>query len=176
MENIFSKDIKNAPLEIERKYLIKMPDINILMGMPSYSCVHIEQTYILVDGEKGRIRKVSQNGNVKYIFTQKEKISDISRYEYEKEIEEDEYKRLLMYKHKDSTTIEKDRHSFVFNNQKYEVDIYSFWEDVATVEAETDSENAKISIPPCLDLIKEVTFDKRYRNFALAFNHKTEKI
>lgn len=170
--NIDNIKIKNAPIETERKYLIEYPNIENLSLMPSYSCVHIEQTYLKKEnGDKCRVRKITDNQGVKYIFTQKEKISELSRYEFETEISKDEYENLLSFKMPESNTIVKDRHTFFYNNQKYEVDVYEFWADKATMEAETQKEDTKVLIPPCVTLIKEITFDKRYRNSSLAKNH-----
>ncbi len=170
--NIEDININNAPIETERKYLIKYPEIEKLALMPSYSCIHIEQTYFKKEnGDKCRVRKITDNHGVKYIFTQKEKISELSRYEFETQISKEEYKNLLLLKMPESNMIVKDRHTFFYNNQKYEVDVYEFWSDKATMEAETENEDTQVPIPPCVTLIKEVTFDKRYRNSSLAKNH-----
>ena len=37
-------DINQAPLEIERKFLIQYPDISELSKMPDYRVVHMEQS------------------------------------------------------------------------------------------------------------------------------------
>ena len=105
-----------------------------------------------------------------YIYTFKEKISDLTRYEFEKAITREEYLQLLTRKTPDTITIEKDRHSFSYAGLTYELDIYSFWEDRATLEAEVDSEDTPIPIPPCVELIKEVTLDRRYNNSQLSSN------
>ena len=39
-------EITQAPLEIERKYLISFPDIKALKSQPGYRMIHIEQTYL----------------------------------------------------------------------------------------------------------------------------------
>ena len=165
-------DIEKAPLEIERKFLIRYPDIEKLKEMPDYRCVHIEQTYLESDDDfaGGRIRRITEGATVTYIYTFKEKISDLTRYEFEKAITREEYLQLLSHKTPDTITIEKDRHSFSYAGLTYELDIYSFWQDRATLEAEVDSEDTPIPIPPCVELIEEVTFDRRYRNSQLANN------
>lgn len=165
-------DIEKAPLEIERKFLIRYPDIEKLKEMPDYRCVHIEQTYLESDDDfaGGRIRRITEGATVTYIYTFKEKISDLTRYEFEKAITREEYLQLLSHKTPDTITIEKDRHSFSYAGLTYELDIYSFWQDRATLEAEVDSEDTPIPIPPCVELIEEVTFDRRYRNSQLSSN------
>ena len=44
-------DINQAPLEIERKFLIQYPDINELSKMPDYRVVHMEQSYLREEGD-----------------------------------------------------------------------------------------------------------------------------
>lgn len=165
-------DIEKAPLEIERKFLIRYPDIEKLKEMPDYRCVHIEQSYLDADDDfaGGRIRRITEGATVTYIYTFKEKISDLTRYEFEKAITREEYLQLLTRKTPDTITIEKDRHSFSYAGLTYELDIYSFWDDRATLEAEVDSEDTPIPIPPCVELIKEVTLDRRYNNSQLSSN------
>lgn len=165
-------EITQAPLEIERKFLIAYPDIEILKRQPSYRKLYIEQTYLKTEADflGGRIRCIKEGDAVRYIYTYKQKISDLTRYEYEKEISAEEYNELMLRRIEGSHTIVKDRHIFDYSGLTYELDIYAFWEDQATLEAEVDSEETKIPIPPFLQLIKEVTHDSRYNNSRLAFN------
>lgn len=165
-------DINQAPLEIERKFLIQYPDITALRKMPDYHVVHMEQSYLQEEGDLpgGRVRRIVDGGSVKYVYTYKVRISDMTRHEFEKEITEDEYRSLLRHKTPDTITIEKDRHSFLYQGLTYELDIYSFWDDKATLEAEVESEDTPIPIPPCVTLIKEVTRDRRYNNSQLSRN------
>lgn len=165
-------DIEAAPLEIERKFLIEYPDISGLGKMPGYRVEHMEQTYLLQSGDfvGGRLRRISGDGGVRYVYTYKVRLSDMTRREYETEIGEEEYLSLLERRNPASSTIIKDRHSFSYMGLTYELDVYSFWDDKATLEAEVESESTPIPIPPCVKLIKEVTDDRRYNNSQLALN------
>lgn len=165
-------DINSAPLEIERKFLIAYPDIEALQAMPDYRCVHMEQSYLesSEDFVGGRVRRIDDGNNVRYVYTYKMKISDLTRREFERELSAEEYEELLGRKIPDTITIEKDRHSFSYAGLTYELDVYSFWDDKATLEAEVESEDTPIPVPPCVTLIKEVTHDRRYNNSRLAFN------
>lgn len=169
MENF---DIKNAPLEIERKFLIRYPDIDALREMPGYRVVHIEQTYLSadIDFKGGRIRRITDGASTRYVYTFKERLSDMTRFEFEREIGEAEYLELLSRRTPNTVTIEKDRHIFDYAGLTYELDVYTFWDDQATLEAEVDSEDTPIPIPPCVELIREVTHDRRYNNSQLANN------
>ena len=168
-----SFDINKAPLETERKFLIAYPDISALERMPGYHVLHMEQTYLQADGDfaGGRVRQITGDGGTRYVYTYKERISAITRREYERELSEEEYAELMLRKQPDTVTIKKDRHVFDYAGLCYELDVYSFWDDKATLEAEVDSEDTPIPIPPCVSLIKEVTYDRRYNNSMLAKNH-----
>lgn len=165
-------DIHEAPLEIERKFLIEYPDVEALRAMPGYRVKHISQTYLAADGGfiGGRIRRIDEDGRVRYVYTYKQRLSDMTRREYERELSAEEYTELLMRKEKGTITIEKDRHVFGYAGLTYELDTYTFWDDKATLEAEVESEDTPIPVPPCVRLIKEVTFDRRYNNSRLARN------
>lgn len=165
-------DINSAPLEIERKFLIAYPDIRALEKMPGYRVLHIEQTYLQADEAfaGGRIRRITDDQGTRYVYTYKERVSAVTRREYEREITAEEYEALMTRKLPDTVTIYKDRHVFAYAGLCYELDIYSFWDDKATLEAEVDSEDTPIPIPPCVRLIEEVTYDRRYNNSSLAKN------
>lgn len=167
-----SFDISSAPLEIERKFLIRYPDLDAVRAMPDYSVIHIEQTYLLTecDFPGGRVRKIVSDDGVRYIYTCKQKISEITRREYEKDISFKEYSELLEKQIPETITIIKDRHRFSYSGLCYELDVYSFWDDRATLESEVESEDTPIPIPPCVELIREVTFDRWYNNSQLSKN------
>ena len=165
-------DINKAPLEIERRFLIGYPDLAALRKMPGYRVVHMAQSYLAAsrDFVGGRIRRITEGDTVRCVYTYKERLSDMTRREYERDISEEEYTRLLQRKTPDTLTIVKDRHSFLYEGLLYELDVYDFWDDKATLEAEVPSEDTPIPVPPCVQLIKEVTSDRRYNNSQLAMN------
>ena len=165
-----SFDILNAPLEIERKFLIEYPDIEALRQMPDYRVVHMEQSYLQAteDFVGGRIRKITEGDSVRYVYTYKVRLTELTRREYERDITAEEYSDLLARKTPNTITIRKDRHVFRHKGLIYELDVYDFWRDKATLEAEVKREDTPIPIPPCVKLIKEVTYDRRYNNSRLA--------
>ena len=70
--------------EIERKYLIEYPDLNILESYPKSD---IAQTYLKTnDGMTSRVRKRTSEGVTKYIFTEKKRITDVKCIENEREL------------------------------------------------------------------------------------------
>ncbi len=168
----------NLPLEIERKYLIKMPDVAILEQQPIYTKIEMEQAYLKNQGENAgmRVRKSFINGKAIYKKTFKKNITNVTRIEIEDDISEEAYNEYLKDIDEGSTVIKKVRHCFMYQDQFFELDIYPFWNDRATLELEISSEEQKVILPPFIELIKEVTEDKRYTNRSLSYNIFTEEI
>lgn len=164
--------MKNG-FEIERKFLIKYPDIKALCRMNGCRVMEMEQSYIK-DG--GRIRKVVEQGEEFYIKTVKRHITDIKREEKEWQISREEYIDSLKSLEKSTTTIVKTRYAIPLFGFIYEIDVFPFWNDRAFMEVELNSENQQFPIPEFVSIIKEVTEDKRYRNSSLARKIVTEDI
>lgn len=84
--------MKDIPLEIERKFLIKMPDLSSLQAA-SHAVWQIEQMYLqcFEKGEVRRIRRVTCAGKVQYFYTEKRHVSELSCEEREQKITAPEY-------------------------------------------------------------------------------------
>ena len=164
--------MKNIPLEIERKYLIKMPDISVLKEQAGYADTEMLQMYLAPDSDYAgmRIRKSIRNGAVSCRKTYKRDITPIKRIEIEDDITAEEFERLTAFRDPEYAPIQKHRHSFEYKGQVIELDIYDFWNDRATVEVELCDESCTVELPPFIEVVKEVTEDLRYRNRSLAKN------
>lgn len=157
------------PYEIERKFLIKMPDIKMLDNLPNCEKVNIVQTYLKSDDNKEiRIRQRGINGEYTYSKTEKITISGIKRIEREARLSQDEYLELLTNADNNRNPIIKTRYCLSINNQYFEIDIYPFWQDQAIVEIELLNENDPIYFPDFIQVIEEVTESAEYKNAALA--------
>lgn len=157
------------PLEIERKFLIEYPDLNYLNSIKTCRKTAITQAYLTTPEEGNfRIRKRGEGDKAVYIKTVKIKISDIRRVEIENYISEKEYYNYLSRKECVTGVISKDRYCIVWNSTYYELDVYPFWNDRATLEIELLNEEQAYKLPEFVKLIREVTFEKEYRNLALA--------
>lgn len=157
------------PYEIERKFLIKYPNLNILENNPNCRKVEIIQTYLNSDNDDEiRIRQRGENGNYIYYKTIKKKINNLKRIEIEKRLTKDEYLTLLMNADTNLNQIRKTRYCLMYNSQYFEIDIYPFWSDKAIVEIELSNEFTNIIFPDYLEVIKEVTDDIEYKNYNLA--------
>lgn len=157
------------PYEIEKKYLIEYPNIKELEKMDNCEKVEIIQTYLLSeDDEEVRIRQRGKNGNYIYYKTVKKTISDVKRIEKEKRLTKEEYLNLLMNADPKYRQIRKTRYCLTYDKTYYEIDVYPFWNDKAILEVELQDEDQKVNIPPFINIIKDVTYDLKYKNHSLA--------
>ena len=157
------------PFEIERKFLIKYPDINWLESISNCQRIEIIQTYLnSKEGEEVRVRQRGINGNYIYFQTLKRSISDLKRIEIERRLSKDKYLTLLMEADPKKRQIRKTRYCLTFENQYFEIDVYPFWADKAIMEIELSDENTEIIFPKQIKVIKEVTDDESYKNVSLA--------
>ena len=157
------------PYEIERKFLIEMPDINYLESLPNCEKVRIVQTYLKSnDDEEIRIRQRGNNGSYTYSKTRKININSLKRIEIENRLTADEYINELLNIDPDRGQIIKDRYCLCYKNQYFEIDIYPFWKDKAIIEIELINENQKIELPNYIKVINEVTDNINYKNSELA--------
>lgn len=132
--------------------------------------LEIVQTY-LENGEKNsqrRVRRISESGNVRYVYTEKLFLTDVTRKEMEYEINHSEYDRLIKQAREDYVPINKTRYCFDYAGQLFELDVYPFSESLAVMELELDSENQEIIFPENVVVIKEITGNAAYSNAALA--------
>lgn len=160
------------PFEIERKFLIKKPSLKWLDSLPNVEKVEIIQTYLKSTNpnEEVRVRQRGLNGKYIYTKTTKRIVSDVKRVEVEKRLSQAEYINYLMDADTNKHQIRKTRYCMTYDNCYLEIDIYPGWKNEAILEIELSSEDAKISIPDKIKIIKEVTDDESYKNVNLANN------
>lgn len=153
--------------EIERKFLVEFPDTAQLDVKRRIS---ITQTYLNneLNGMQRRVRRIRDNDNVTFMYAEKLFLTDVTRQEMEYEINENEYERLLVQAKKDSTPVEKIRYCFEYKNQLFELDTYPFSDRLAIMEIELEAPEQAVDFPDNVNIIKEVTSDRRYANAALA--------
>lgn len=171
MTEIYSLLGDPIPTEIERKFLISMPNLKELVEKYAVSKVDIIQTYLIGENSaERRIRQRGSDGSYSYYYTEKCVVTDMSRVETEKKISQTEYLNYMMEADTSLKQIRKDRYCFIYENNYVELDIYPFWSDYAIVEVEVTNESDEIKLPPELNVIKEVTADLRFKNYSLAKN------
>ena len=167
----------SIPVEIERKFVIAMPDISFISSLDGYSFSDIEQTYLCSDeGVTRRVRARKYQGRTVYTETKKIRIDKMSAHEYEREITREEYEALLGEIKEGTVTIFKTRHTFDFEGRIFEIDIYPNWRKTAILEVELDSYEASLQMPTFIKVVSEVTGEKKYSNAAMAHEFPKELI
>lgn len=166
-------------MEIERKYLIRMPDEAKLRTLPGCEVWDIVQTYLNDGGVEGltqRVRSVCCAGVTRYVYTFKRRVDALTCDEREREVSEAAYQRLLREANSALRPIEKRRFRIPHGGQLMEIDIYRFWDDRATLEIELKCEDEQPQIPDWLDVIRELTGERAYKNRYLAERVPMEEI
>lgn len=162
-------ELENAinNIELEKKYLIKMPSIDELSVYKPFKS-EIEQIYLLSDNGSHRIRKRGIAPNYAYFETLKLRITGDKCYEYESIIDEEKYNELKQNAKPKKSPIIKDRYCFLYMNKYFELDIFPFWDDKALIELELSNEDEAFELPPEIEVIKDVSNDSEYKNNHLA--------
>lgn len=164
--------------EIERKYLIRYPDIDLLQSQPGCEKWEIVQIY-LAETEPGlvrRIRQVTLNGEVKYYKTFKRRLSDLTAEEDEGEISQFEYIKFTREGDAGRRPVSKARYRIPYEGRILEFDVYPFWDDRAILEIELDSEEEIPAIPDYVQIIRDVSSAPEYKNRMLAVKIPHESI
>ncbi len=156
-------------IEIERRFIIELPDICALEKMDKYTVSEIVQTYLASEeGTTRRVRKRTTLGTTRYYETVKTRIDKMSVIEDEGEISAEEYEALLPLISEGTRPIIKTRHAFPYNRKTVEIDVYPEWQRSAILEVELSSRDEEIVLPDFIRIIREVTGDRRYSNAGMS--------
>ena len=177
MAEIYSYLGLPVPIEIERKYLIKMPNIQNILSKYNAVKSDIIQVYLISENENEevRIRQRGADGSYTYYLTKKIKRDDMSRYEIEEKISKERYLELLMQADSNKGIIKKTRYCFVYENQYFELDVYPFCDDKAILEIELTEESKEVRIPNDIIVIADVTNNDNFKNVNIASNKEIFK-
>ena len=155
--------------EIDRKYLIEIPDFNVISSI-HFTEVHIMQTYLKSarNNVELRLRQICQNDVFSYYLTEKVDLGDGSkRIETERKISEREYISYLSQMDPLAKPIVKKRICFVYKNQCFKVDIFDFSDKHALLEVDCTHDES-VEIPYFIHVAREVTENPFYRNYNLS--------
>ena len=156
--------------EIERKYLIRYPNIRTLLAQKGVEQWEIVQIYLTVSGpgETRRIRQVVSGGEIKYYKAFKKHLTDLTNEEDEGEIDQLEYIHLCQEQQPGCKPLGKTRYRIPYEGHILEFDIYPFWNDRAILEIELEDESEGAAIPDYVRIIRDVSADPAYKNRSLA--------
>jgi len=157
-------------IETERKFLIRYPDAELLESIPEDDRKEIVQIY-LKSSDKGvteRIRRIISRGKTRYVHTLKRRITDVSCEERECDIPFAEYSELAKRADPKRIPVVKTRYLLRRPPHVFEIDVYPFWQDRAIMEVELESEDEAFMLPPEIEVIRDVSAEKAYKNRAIA--------
>lgn len=159
----------STPLEIEKKYIIEIPDLDALSHIDGYTKSDIVQTYLLSSPQvTHRVRRRTYGDVTVYTETKKIRIDKISSFEDEREIDENEYLSLLAIADPMSDPVVKTRHTVPLGELTLEIDVYPNWKKCCVMEIELPSRDATPRIPDYIRVVADVTGDKRYSNSSMS--------
>ena len=154
--------------EIERKYLIAMPDMNRLVV--NYGAVPFEmmQNYLVETNPsiERRIRRQKNGPDYLYFYTEKHKMPDETYWDTERPISRKEYERYLLEAEPALREVHKVKYRFNHGRSHFEIDVYPFSKDKAVMFFYSDSD--EVNIPPEIQILQEVTGNLNYKNKTLA--------
>ena len=136
----------DLPLEIERKFLVALPEESDLRKHAA-RCIAITQTYLL--GTQTRIDM-------------------LQRIEIERELSEEEYRELQKQADPERRVIHKTRWCVPVGDLVAEIDIFEGFTQYAYCEVELPSPQTPYELPSFLQVIREVTEDRRFTNAAIS--------
>ena len=164
-------------LEIERKFIIYMPDLAALTAMPEYTSSRITQIYL--EGEHGithRVRMREYPEKRVATETKKTRIDAMSVVEEEAVISESTFAEKAKMIARGTRPVIKTRHTFTLDSFTYEIDVYPEWEKQAILEIELPSRETRVDIPSFIRIVREVTGDRAYSNASLSHAFPEEDI
>ena len=164
-----------SAVEIERKFIIKIPDMAELSAKSDYTSSEIVQIYLKsAKGVTHRIRSRRFSDKTEYTETLKVRIDKMSVNESESEITEERFLVLKDSIAQGSEPITKVRHTFSFLGHVFEIDVYPAWKSTCIMEVELCSREEKVDFPEFITVLAEVTGDKRYSNAAMSHSFPEE--
>ena len=164
-------------IEIERKYVIRMPDLEVIRAQAEHTESTILQIYLPHErGETHRIRRREYSDKVVCTETRKVRLDNMSATETESSVSEMAFNVLSKTPLEGHRPIEKVRHTFRLGEYTYEIDVYPQWKNSAILEVELPSCDAQPMIPEFIEVILDVTSDRKYKNFSMSKHFPRELI
>ncbi len=161
--------MNKSHVEIERKYIILIPDVRKLVAEENYSKLEIMQVYLeSEDNITHRVRRVKDEKGLSFFETKKMRIDAISAYEDEREITESEFLKSEKNIKRGTRPIIKTRHRFVYHDQTFEIDVYPEWKNSCIMETELDSKDKEVKFPSFIKILAEVTGNNSYSNASMS--------
>ena len=164
------KEISNVlglpqPIIEERKYIVEVTGT-----MPDCIESTIAQTYLVADpGVEVRLRRRDWEGKIVNVHTTKKKLSGQEEIVTERQVNNSLYESLLQQADPYRQTIHKQRKSFIWRGQYFELDTYQGALDgLVILETKGISRHQDVKFPPFLRVVQDITGNHDYYNHTLA--------
>ncbi len=152
-------------IEEERKYIVELTG-----DIPEAINSDITQTYLVAEpGCEVRLRRRSWGSKVVNVHTTKKKISPTEELVTERQVSNNLYQSMLQQADPYRHTIRKQRKSFIWKGQFFELD--TFLEPVSNLmilETKGTSEADSIVFPPFLKIKEDITGNTAFYNYNIA--------
>lgn len=163
-------------LEKERRFLVKLPLNDAARQTLSHATpVDIKQTYLIPDEDGGteRVRsssiKLWKNTFRHFTHTKKVFVSSGVNEEDERDVTEGTYDLFIRAADLTRVPIEKTRYILPWDKHEFELDIFhGANEGLSILEIELEDMTKHFTMPPYLEIEKEITGDDTYSNYNLA--------
>lgn len=153
------------PIEEERKYIVEVTGV-----LPDFIESDITQTYLV--GEPGteiRLRRRRWQEKSVNVHTTKKKVSDTEELVTERQVNNNLYENMLQQADPYRQTIHKNRKSFIWKGQYFELDTYlSPIDHLVILETKGIARHEDVKFPPFIRVIEDITGNTKYYNYNLA--------
>ena len=170
MREIFRIVGRPEPMDKKHKYLIAMPDMNLLVVNRGAVPFEMTQNYLVMtspDVER-RIRKQKNGSEYLYFYTEKHLMADGTKWDTERPISQKEYKKYLREADPELQPVRKVKYRFNYGRQRFELDVYPFSREKAVMFAYAGEGVTDIVPPAEITILQEVTGNLEYKNRTLA--------
>ena len=158
-----------AGIEIERKYIIRLPDVSVLSDREGFTSSEITQIYLESGtGVTHRVRKRVYADKTSYTETRKTRIDKMSVIEDEREITEEEYVILSKNVKCGTRPVTKTRYTLLSDSHVIEIDVYPEWKRTCIMETELSDREEAVRFPDFIKIVEEVTGRFEYSNASMA--------
>ncbi len=153
------------PITEERKYIVKVTG-----QIPDSIESDITQTYLVTEPQSEvRLRKRLWNGMEVNVLTTKKRLSATEQLETERQISNNLYESLLQQADPYRQTIHKERSSFIWKGQYFELDHFlEPVQDLIILETKGMQQNESVVFPPFIHVLEDITGNPKYYNYNLA--------
>lgn len=148
---------------IEKKYLIRIPDISYLDKLGGCSKVKMTLTYLNGSSEQCDIKLLLRDEDGKKFY---HKIIKGNNQKSTIPLSADEYIDELDNKMIDRNPIVKCRYSFIYHSVYYKIDIFED-KDFSILEVDLLSSHEIVRFPSFIEVLKDVSDDINYKNYNL---------